>query len=149
MKLKQITLALCTAAIFASCSNTVTLPGFERTVYVDYSLFRANGIEVTDGKVPDGCTPVGQISEIIRKSRTITYKSVSDKRNDGDDDIILPKSRTMVTSDSNAELDTKFMVSKIANIVKEKGGKGIAKLFVTVENPETHPTFFISGIIYK
>lgn len=149
MKLKQITLAICTAAIFSSCSSTVTLPGFEKTVYVDYSLFRDKGIEVTDGRVPDGCTPIGQISEIIRNSRTYTYKTVSEKRNEKDDDIIVPKSRTTVTADGNAELDTKYMAYKIANIVKEKGGKGVAKLFVTIENPDTHPTFFITGIIYK
>ena len=147
--MKKIAILFFGTVLFASCAKTVTYPGFEVTTFVDYSLFRNNGIEVTDGQVPDGCTPIGQITEIVQYHRTYTFEKVTEKRNKYDDDMIVPKSKTIVKSDGNAELDTKLMAYHLAKIVKDKGGKGIAKLLVTIQDADTRPIFLISGIIYK
>lgn len=147
--MKKIAILFFGTVLFASCAKTVTDYGFEVTTFVDYSLFRNNGIEVTDGQVPDGCTPIGQITELIQNSRTYTFEKVTEKRNKTDDDMIIPKSKTIVKSDGNAELDTKLMAYHLAKIVKDKGGKGIAKLLVTIQDADTRPIFLISGIIYK
>ena len=147
--MKKIAILFFGTVLFASCAKTVTDYGFEKTTYVDYSLFRNNGIEVTDGQVPDGCTPIGQITEIIQNSRTYTFETIKEKRNEKDDDIIIPKSKTIITTDGSSELDTKYMANKLACIVKDKGGKGIAKLSVTIQDADTRPIFLISGIIYK
>lgn len=147
--MKKIAILFFGTVLFASCAKTVTDYGFEVTTFVDYSLFRNNGIEVTDGQVPDGCTPIGQITELIQKSRTYTFEKVTKKRNKNDDDMIIPVSKTIIKSDGNAELDTKYMARRLAQIVKDKGGKGIAKLSVTIRDADTRPIFLISGIIYK
>lgn len=147
--MKKIAILLFGTVLFASCAKTVTNPGFEVTTFVDYSLFRNNGIEVTDGQVPDGGTPIGQITEIIQKSRTYTVEKVTEKRDKYDDDMIIPRSKTIIKSDGSAELDTKYMAYRLAQIVKDNGGKGIAKLLVTIQDADTHPIFLISGIIYK
>lgn len=147
--MKKIAILLFGTVLFASCARTVTHPGFEVTTFVDYSLFRNNGIEVTDGQVPDGCTPIGQITELIQKSRTYTAEKITAKHNKNDDDMIIPLSKTIMKSDGSAELDTKYMAYRLAQIVKDNGGKGIAKLSVTIRDAETRPIFLISGIIYK
>ena len=147
--MKKIAILLFGTVLFASCARTVTHPGFEVTTFVDYSLFRNNGIEVTDGQVPDGCTPIGQITELIQNSRTYTAEKVTEKRNKYDDDMIIPRSKTIIKSDGSAELDTKLMAYRLAQIVKDNGGKGIAKLLVTIQDADTRPIFLISGIIYK
>lgn len=147
--MKKIAILFFGALLLASCAKTVTRPGFEVTTFVDYSLFRNNGIEVTDGQVPDGCIPIGQITEIIQNSRTYTAEKVTEKRNKYDDDMIIPRSKTIIKSDGSAELDTKYMAYRLAQIVKDNGGKGIAKLSVTIRDADTRPIFLISGIIYK
>lgn len=144
MKTKKILGLLIASTLLSSCATTVTVPGFERTVFVDYSQFRANGIEVTDGEVPTGCTSIGQISEIIRFSRTYTTEKQPTNSND---DVIVPMSKTRIKGDFNGDMAT--LSYKIACITKEKGGKGIAKLNVDVVNVDTHPVYCVTGIIYK
>ena len=147
--MKKIAILFFGTVLFTSCAKTVTDYGFEVTTFVDYSLFRNNGIEVTDGQVPDGCTPIGQITELIQNSRTYTFEKVTEKRNNTDDDMIIPRSKTIIKTDGSAKLDTKYMAYRLAQIVKDKGGKGIAKLSVTIRDANTRPIFLISGIIYK
>ena len=126
------------------------MPGFERTIFIDYSLFRANGIEVSDTEVPDGRTPLGQLSEIVRFSRTYKSKKISLSGN-SNDDIVLPTSKTIITTDGNIDIDIDIrdVAAKIAAIVKDRDGRGIAKMNVSVTDAQSQPVFYVSGIIYK
>ncbi|WP_315358794.1 hypothetical protein [Prevotella nigrescens] len=146
MNTKKILGLLIASTLLSSCATTVTVPGFERTVFVDYSQFRANGIEITDGEVPTGRTPIGQISEIIRFSRTYTTEKQPTNSND---DIIVPKRKERINGDFDSDMKT--LSYKIACITKEKGGKGIAKIKINVNvvNADTHPVYCVTGIIYK
>ncbi len=144
MNTKKILGLLIASTLLSSCATTVTVPGFERTVFVDYSQFRANGIEITDGEVPTGRTPIGQISELIRFSRTYTTEKQPTNSND---DIIVPKRKERINGDFDSDMKT--LSYKIACITKEKGGKGIAKINVNVVNADTHPVYCVTGIIYK
>jgi len=136
--------------LLTSCSTTTVVPGFERTIFIDYSLFRANGIEVSDTEVPDGRTPLGQLSEIVRFSRTYKSKKISLSGN-SNDDIVLPTSKTIITTDGNIDIDIDIrdVAAKIAAIVKDRDGRGIAKMNVSVTDAQSQPVFYVSGIIYK
>lgn len=145
--MKKIIAALFAVVIFSSCSTTITLPGFEETVFVDYSLFRSNGIEVSDTDVPVGRTPLGQITEVVRFTRILKKERIS--QTSPNDDIMFPETKTILISSSNREKDFKLLAKRIADIVTQKGGKGIAKMSVSVTNADTHPVFSVSGIIYR
>ncbi len=138
--------------LLTSCSTTTVVPGFERTIFIDYSLFRANGVEVSDTEVPDGRTPLGQLSEIVRFSRTYKSKKISLSGN-SNDDIVVPTSKTIITTDGNIDIDIDIdirdMAAKIAAIVKDRDGRGIAKMNVSVTDAQSQPVFYVSGIIYK
>ncbi|EHO73515.1 hypothetical protein HMPREF9140_00437 [Prevotella micans F0438] len=136
--------------LLTSCSTTTVVPGFERTIFIDYSLFRANGIEVSDTEVPDGRTPLGQLSEIVRFSRTYKSKKISLSGN-SNDDIVVPTSKTIITTDGNIDIDIDIrdVAAKIAAIVKDRDGRGIAKMNVSVTDAQSQPVFYVSGIIYK
>lgn len=134
--------------LLTSCSTTTVVPGFERTIFIDYSLFRANGVEVSDTEVPDGRTPLGQLSEIVRFSRTYKSKKISLSGN-SNDDIVVPTSKTIITTDGNIDIDIRDMAAKIAAIVKDRDGRGIAKMNVSVTDAQSQPVFYVSGIIYK
>ncbi|MDU7314178.1 MAG: hypothetical protein E7L36_00520 [Prevotella bivia] len=149
MKLKNLFGMIAFSAILlTSCSTTTIVPGFEKTIFIDYSLFRSNGIEVSDANVPDGCTSIGQLSEIVRFSRIYESKTVAIPRN-SNDDIIVPMSKTIITSNGDFDSDIISMAEKISTIVKERNGKGIAKLNVSVTDTQEQPVFFITGIVYK
>lgn len=136
--------------LLTSCSTTTVVSGFERTIFIDYSLFRANGIEVSDTEVPDGRTPLGQLSEIVRFSRTYKSKKISLSGN-SNDDIVVPTSKTIITTDGNIDIDIDIrdVAAKIAAIVKDRDGRGIAKMNVSVTDAQSQPVFYVSGIIYK
>ena len=134
--------------LLTSCSTTTVVPGFERTIFIDYSLVRANGVEVSDTEVPDGRTPLGQLSEIVRFSRTYKSKKISLSGN-SNDDIVVPTSKTIITTDGNIDIDIRDMAAKIAAIVKDRDGRGIAKMNVSVTDAQSQPVFYVSGIIYK
>ena len=149
MKLKNLFgLIAFSAMLLTSCSTTTVVPGFEKTVFIDYSLFRSNGIEASDANVPDGCTSIGQLSEIVCFSRTYESKKVAIPRN-SNDDIVVPMSKTIITSNEDFDSDIRSVAAKIATIVKDRNGKGIAKMNVSVTDAQYHPIFYISGIVYK
>ena len=149
MKLKQLTLAIFSVAIFSSCATQV-FPGFEETAFVDYSLFHKNGIQVYDGEVPEGGTPIGRLIEYVRFTRVYYFKSNKiDKSDKGGDDIIVPKYKTTITSNSDHIKDIERLTTRISDLVKEKGGKGIANLKISVTNADTQPIFHVSGTVYK
>lgn len=145
--MKKITAALFAVVIFSSCSTTITLPGFEETVFVDYSLFCSNGIEVSDTDVPVGRTSLGQITEVVRFTRILKKERIS--QTSPNDDIMFPETKTILISSSNRDKDFKLLAKRIADIVTQKGGKGIAKMSVSVTNADPHPVFSVSGIIYR
>lgn len=153
MKLKQITLAIFSAAIFSSCATQQVFPGFEETAFVDYSLFHKNGIQVYDGEVPEGGTPIGRLIEYVRFTRIYRFNSFKvdkkDKKDTGNDDIIVPKYKTIITSNSDHIKDIERLTTRISDLVKEKGGKGIANLKISVTNADTQPIFHVSGTVYK
>lgn len=150
MKLRFIfTLTFCSALLLISCSTTTVIPGFERTIFIDYSLFTKNGVEVSDTDVPNDCTAIGQLTEIIRFPRVYKEQTISIPSTPTDDDMFSSRSKTILTSNRDLDSDVKSITEKITTIVKNRNGKGIAKLNVSVTNAHPQPTFYVSGIIYK
>ncbi|MBF1394658.1 MAG: hypothetical protein HXN36_06875 [Prevotella histicola] len=48
-----------------------------------------------------------------------------------------------------AWLSEQWGITPQALIVKDRNGKGIAKMNVSVTDAQNHPIFYISGIVYK
>lgn len=147
-KTKKIAGFLLASTLLISCTGTKVIYGFERTVYIDYSQLRDRGIEVTDGNVPIGSTSIGQLSEIIRFDRVYKWEERSIPTNTNDD-VIVPKRKTTFSVQGNFNDDIKQLSLKLSGIIKEKDGKGIAKINVAVTNADTHPIYHVTGIVYR
>ncbi len=146
-KVKYFLTVLVLSGLVACTSSKTSVAGYNITTYVDFSIIRDSGFEVTVSDVPNGYVSMGIITEIVTFGREYSSSYESTKST-------FSPTITKYEVKGNFHHDQILLAKRISQIIEERGGKGIANLKISTNSVinsahRIQPEFSISGTIFK